>query len=670
MVLQGVILITMKRNLFIAISITVILIFADVSLLRTNISPLTSSRLQTVNGSNTVMPKPTPSPSLANTSGQFLPSDTWSSVKGLPTPTGIMGLIVSNGYLYTWGGSGVWSWDGSSWTLLKDGTEISTLYAADNGKVYAGTLRGDVLTWNGVSWSNLGSITKHIIRSFCISRGVLYAGTDQGVYSWNGSSWSQVGTLIGNAQWALSLVSFDNSLYVGTGNGVWLWNGFFWVQVGGLTGNASQVKNLTRSNNKLYAATKDGVWVWTGFSWSSVGDLTGKSITSLIMSNDKLYAGVDAPYVSDTPPEPGGLGVWSSDGSSWSQLGSLAGEVTGLVTVNGILYASTLEGVWSWDGSSWSRVNPAGYFPEYGIDNFLLTSGKLYAGTEGGVWTWDGNSWSEVGNLSNTAGIGLLGVGTMAIYDGKLYVGILAGSGYPRQYRGIWTWDGSSWSQVEGLPEEAACVSSLVTLNGMLYAGTGYGAIGAHPRSEGDGLWSWNGSSWTKAATLPNDVMENYGGGNLFYEPEGILCLAVADGVLYAGTDFDGIWSLKGSRWSQVGNDQLQWVYNLVAANGQLYAASGDPAGGDGIYCWDGSSWKKIKSPPDYNILLTSVNNDLYAGTNKGVWSWNGSSWSQVGNTIGDGTNIDCLAEMNGVLYAGTGNGIFAIKLPRSKLHP
>jgi hypothetical protein len=55
--------------------------------------------------------------------------------------------------------------------LLKDDNGISALYA-DNGKLYAGTLNGDVLAWNGASWSNLGSITKQIIRSFCISSGV------------------------------------------------------------------------------------------------------------------------------------------------------------------------------------------------------------------------------------------------------------------------------------------------------------------------------------------------------------------------------------------------------------------------------------------------------------------------------------------------------------------
>ncbi|MDD4730103.1 MAG: copper amine oxidase N-terminal domain-containing protein, partial [Dysgonamonadaceae bacterium] len=96
-------------------------------------------------------------------------------------------------------------------------------------------------------------------------------------------------------------------------------------------------------------------------------------------------------------------------------------------------------------------------------------------------------------------------------------------------------------------------VSSLLTFNGVVYASTTY-----------YGVWSWNGSNWSQVGNLMD-----YGNAGDVYS------LATDNGILYAGTA-DGVWAWNGSIWSQVGDSgySLKSVQSILIVNSTLYAGT------------------------------------------------------------------------------------------------
>jgi hypothetical protein len=206
--------------------------------------------------------------------------------------------------------------------------------------------------------------------------------------------------------------------------------------------------------------------------------------------------------------------------------------ITVAVMISMLLMATVpgyaMESLASWSqvgGPSWSQARtPAEGNLNY-VASLLYINGSLYAGTGDGVWSWSGSSWSEV-----------------------------RGPEYPK----------SNWEEsinVVTLADEGPVVN-LAAIGGALYAGTG--------NRTGGGLWSWNGSFWSPLG----------GTGGL---PESAVYIQSLDGMLYA-TSFNSVWSWNGSSWSQVGGSGAltglpAYVNALAAINGTLFAGTSD-----GIY--------------------------------------------------------------------------------------
>ncbi len=327
--------------------------------------------------------------------------------------------------------------------------------------------------------------------------------------------------------------------------------------------------------------------------------------------------------------------------------------ITAVLMINMLLtatvpgYATASPASWSpVGGTPWSQM--AGHEDLTNVYRLIAINGTLYAGTDGGVWSWDGSAWSQVGG-SNVFTGDAAAVYDLAVVSSTLYAGTWGGV--------VWSWNGSSWSRVGGSGarlDDAQIVNSLAAVNGTLYAGTPYG------------VWAWNGSSWS---SVPDSVWPADFAGGAVNGPR----LAAINGTLYAGTFGHGVWSWDGFTWTQVGGSgglagSASMVGSLVMANSALYAGTD----GSGVWSWNGSSWSQVGGSNGLtgdaaNVYdLASVNGTLYAGTTGGVLSWDGSSWSQVSSTGGllDGaTIIRCLAAVNGTLYAGTDDGVFSIPI-------
>ena len=298
---------------------------------------------------------------------------------------------------YSWSpvGGTPWAQGDSTGTTL--GNSVYCLVAV-KGTLYAGTNEG-VWSWNGSSWSLVGGSNgpSASVYDLALLNGTLYAATDGGiVWSWNGSSWSQVGGSgyrLGNAERTGSLAVLDGMLYAATPRGVYSWNGSSWSLLPdsawsshGLTGSASIGPDLAAINGRLYAGTYgSGVWLWDGSTWKQVDGLEGMAFGAVgcfAMYNGKLYIGTL------------GGGVCSWNGSTWDPAGGNNGladdveDVASLAVFNGRLYAGTDKGVWSWNGSSWSQLDGSGSFKGMaaGIRCLVAINSTLYAGTDGGVF--------------------------------------------------------------------------------------------------------------------------------------------------------------------------------------------------------------------------------------------------------------------------------------------
>lgn len=318
-----------------------------------------------------------------------------------------------------------------------------------------------------------------------------------------------------------------------------------------------------------------------------------------------------------------------------AQLGNSADNTTQPISnaANKTSNAKTVQRSWSpVGGTPWLQA-AEGVF-------LLNVNGQLCAGTQGaGVWSWDGSAWSQMGGptaLFHAA----RNVCCLAMVKDTLY----AGTG-----DGVWSWDGSTWNATAlVLPASGHTPvgADLSAFKGALYAGTE------------EGVWSWDGSEWSQVGAS----------GGLLKQAENVLRLVGVNGTLYAGTVSDGVWSWDGSKWTSLGGPKANSL--LLGIKGTLYAGTDR----DGVMVWDGSAWSRLggsaclEGKASQITCLLAVNDTLYAGTGNGVWSWDGSAWLQVGNSPTDfGDGVLSLAAINGTLYAGTlSSSVFSITIPNT----
>ncbi len=189
------------------------------------------------------------------------------------------------------------------------------------------------------------------------------------------------------------------------------------------------------------------------------------------------------------------------DGKTWRDMGSenfvnLSLIVTDFAEHNGVLYC-TAGGLHHWDGVDWV-YEPAAPFP---CEVLLVHDGDLIVGGAfpGGVERWDGSEWHTYGaGVSEGASGDDPYVGSLAVYNGELYI---AGNFQEADGKGtgpVARWDGTTWNRLNGNTEVSA--QALEVYDGELYVG------GTNAR-----LSRWDGTLWTEFDELDaavNELME------------------------------------------------------------------------------------------------------------------------------------------------------------------
>lgn len=152
--------------------------------------------------------------------------------------------LIAGGFFTTAGGqsaSHIASWDGTSWSPVGTGIgHIVYSLTEYKGELIAGGLfssaggvsANNIAKWNGISWSPLGSgmggIIYHYVFGLTVLNNDLYAGglfqtaggiTTNSIAKWDGTSWSalETGLFYGgsNACGAYAVNTFGNSVIVG-----------------------------------------------------------------------------------------------------------------------------------------------------------------------------------------------------------------------------------------------------------------------------------------------------------------------------------------------------------------------------------------------------------------------------------------------------------------------
>ncbi len=636
-------------------------------------------------------------------------ADGISSLPGTSDP--ISDMIIFNGDLIIGGrfeivgdvvSKGVASWDGVSWTSLcsnLDG-EIYALGVIGNKLIAAGSFNtidgiaaNNIASWDGTNWSPMGSGLDGNINSILVHQDTVYAAgyiysPYNNIARWDGSSWSTMESTMGTGmnEEVYAMTVYDNKLVVGgsfTSAGglsisrVATWNGFTWARFG--SGINNDVYALSVFNNNLIAAgyfnragglPVTNIASWNGSTWSALGVGMNSSVSSLCEYDGQIIAG--GRFDESGGDEAHRIAVWN--GVNWLPIGDgVSGPSPYQSIVNKMIvfdnqlvvagnFTSASEtpvlNIAKWDGASWSEFSPGmssnkttGINAMTIFDDKLIVGGTFLSVGHGvpakNIASWDGSTWSDLdGGLT---GNGIKdGVHALIVYDNKLIVGgefQSAGSSYLNVFR-IAAWDGVSWSTVGGAMMSGPVYALHIWENNLI-AGGEFANYGGGVGTSNIALW--DGSTWSSIGST--------GAGGVYGSTGEIYSLTTYDGKLIAGGSFsnagliaaNNIAQWDGSYWRAMGlGMKYGSIYSMVIYNGELIAGGMFTVVGEerayNIASWNGTSWSAFNpgaNQPIFSILV--FNNKLIVG----------GRYDQIG-----GFDIYRIAAYNGITWENLGSGM------------
>ena len=548
--------------------------------------------------------------------------------------------------------------DGTAYALLADDAGSNpVLYVGGDFRAAGGIIVNSVARWDGASWSALGSGTGGAVRtlSFFDDDGAgphapqLYAGgtITNGIVKWDGTSWSPVGGGLNGTVDAFCIFDDDGAgpnppaFYVG---------GSF-TMAGGITVN--------------------GIAKWDGTSWSALGSGMGLQFTSVyslaVFDDDgpgpnppALYAGGNFSFAGGVSAK--AIAKWN--GSSWSAVGG------GMIANN---FTADVTSLFVFDDDGAGPDAPALY-----AGGYFDTAGGLSAKN---IAKWDGASWSALG--SGMSDNNIPHVYSLTAFDDGTGLALHAGGqfthagGINATY--IAKWNGSSWSAVGDGTNSIVHALTPFDADGAggnparLYAGGFFTAAGGNGA---DGIADWDGSSWSRVASGPNNGLNGPVSALKVFDDDGTGPHAPA---LYAGGSFtsagsvntNGVAKWDGSSWSPLGTGLMNGA-NAAGAlafcafdedgagpnppalfvGGSFTSAGGVSA--NNIARWDGVAWSALGSglggtfsnPPEVEALVVfddGTGPALFVGgtfTTAGrvsvnnIAKWNGTSWSALASGV------------------------------------
>lgn len=547
------------------------------------------------------------------------------------TPFAANRVAKWDGSTWTPLGNGVTSSSSEVYSLaVFDDGSGPALFIGGDFLVVDGLIANSIAKWDGSAWSTLGAGTTiggspgevRALRVFDNGGGAaLYAAGSftlagatpaDRVASWDGSSWSAVGSGIDNFVYALSV--FDDgggaALYAGGGfsnaggapaMGMAKLSGSDWTAVDGSPGGIRAFASHDDGTGlALYGAGDFRTLPATGASASRIARWSGSSWSTLGTGIGGGLASNGAPVIEALTVYDDGCGPSLFAGGDFNGAG---GVETNFVA--------------RWDGFRWLPLGEGMDGPVLALRGFDDGSGPaLYAGGEFStagegtafrVARWDGTSWSPVGGGLIAGGAGDGAVLAFEVFDDgagpRLYAGgdFLSSSGV--FMNNIAQWDGSNWQPI------GAGVAGDVHAMKVFDDGTGEALYVGGDFTFVDGvagfnrIAKWDGTTWTTLGAGLNNEVNAFA---VFDDGLGSALFAGGAFTSAGGMSASRVAKWDGSVWSSLSGGSLSTVRALAVF---------DDGRGDALYAGGGFT----------SIGMTTVNR---------IAKWDGTSWSALGNGL------------------------------------
>ncbi len=392
-----------------------------------------------------------------------------------------------------------------------------------------------------------------------------------------------------------------------------------WVQINGLF--AGPVTSLVVSGNSLFAGIDGGgVFLSTnnGTTWTPANSgLPDAYVNCLTVTGTNLLAGTDT-----------GVFLSTNNGTSWTATGLTNNDVNAFAVSGTNLFAAAYPGgvfLSTNNGTSWTAL---------GLKDSLVIAlavspngagGKnLFAGGIGVfLSTNNGTSWTALGFRDHV-------VTAMAVSGTNLFAAAYPGGIY------LSTNNGASWTpSTSGLP------------NSNVYALAVYGTNIFAATDDGVFLSTDNGANWTQSNSgLTNPYIRSFAmsGTNLF--------AGSRDGDVFLSTN-------NGTSWTQVITGMAADVHSLIVSGTSLFAGTGSC----GVFrsTNNGTTWTQTSVSRIYVDALALSGANLFAGADGGgiyLSTDNGTSWTLANTGMTDYWVLS-LAVSGSNLFAGTHGGVF-----------
>ncbi|MBL8876939.1 MAG: hypothetical protein JNM86_14170 [Phycisphaerae bacterium] len=527
------------------------------------------------------------------TNWQSLP---WGSVNGSVSAMKVMGDWLYIGGAFSSAGSqpsaNIARWNGVSWQKLGNGLNNNvTALDVVNGEIVA---CGDFISsgansvryvarWDGQAWRPFGNGPGSPVSSMTIHNGQLVVNSGGLLKGWNGTQWDLLSV---EGFWNLRFLRSVNGKLYAAGQlevyqedpirSIRCWDGATWSTMqGGLMqgGSAAWVSSLGVFGGNLYAtgvithaggAPTPGIARWTGSTWSSVGSGWSKYGVSRIFPTAAAVYAIDfADHVARwhekqwlSVPSPSApyatQSFWNVQGAlhaisyvggpstmlrfendQWTPVGMPFSEsVSDLTDFQGQIIARSFASFDNyitrytpvrWTGNTWLPIGSG-----FSSESFLVFRDRLYAigkfaespSTPGRDFArWDGTAWIplDIGGSPNAR---------LLHYRDQIFA-------LSDQF--LFAWNGASWSTIS--PPVSGSMRAATIFGGRLVAG------GKNIGANGVSLAQWTGTQWQAfgpAFRYGPDL------------PGYIYSLAVANGTLFVGGDFDRVGSADAYNFARI----------------------------------------------------------------------------------------------------------------------
>jgi N-acetylneuraminic acid mutarotase len=291
----------------------------------------------------------------------------------------------------------------------------------------------------------------------------------------------------------------------------------------------------------------------------------------------------------------------SADGSYQDAGNPNAGH---LLVFGGGTNAQLFGDTWEWNGEGWRQVSSSGPTPRDNAAATHLGGAFVLFGGIGGpassmfvdyladTWRWDGAAWSEAASSGPSAWAAASAASlnnTVVLFGG--FNGNVAGSGLSGD---TWEWDGATWTRASAIGPAPRQCAAMAPLDGKVVLFGGLGGSDRYNPSSFSDTWTWDGQSWTEAATSGPSARCKAAAATL--EGKVVVLFGGLDGKLASLGD---TWQWDGEAWIQVSatGPSPRSGASAATVNGKVVLFGG--ANNQGVFFgdtwqWDGTTWTQL----------------------------------------------------------------------------